>query len=294
MELPGEVVVRRTPDRRRAETFALGLDAAGLDSRIDHDHGHGHGAGEFRVVVAAAAAVAAERALEGFDEEVNALVVRELPVPPAPPSALGWTVAALILAIYLATGPVAFDGPWFQEGGALSAAILHGEPFRAVTALCLHASFAHALGNAAFAVLLAGAVGRALGGGLGGLLVLLSGALGNLATAVWYRHGHHASIGASTAVFGALGLLATPGTWRRGSRFPTWVLLGASLAFFGMVGTDRDADIVAHLFGLGMGLALGVAVLPLERVRRPWMQPVAAALTLALLGASWGRALHRF
>jgi hypothetical protein len=47
---------------------------------------------------------------------------------------------------------------------------------------------------------------HACGAGLGALALLAAGALGNLADA-WLRAGEHLSIGASTAVFAAVGLL---------------------------------------------------------------------------------------
>ena len=241
------------------------------------------------MVVSQIDAPAAVRALDGFDEEVDALAVRQLPLPPERPSSLGLLFAALIGGLYLVTGPVDLGTRWFDRGGALSEQILHGELYRTVTALCLHANFAHVFANAAFAVLLAGAVGHALGGGIGGLALLLSGALGNLATAVWYRTGH-ASIGASTAVFGAVGILAAPGAWRRGSRFPAWVAIGASLAFLGMVGTDRQADVVAHVAGLGAGLLLGVLGLRAEK-QGLGAQAVAGVTAVAIFGVSWGFAL---
>jgi len=66
------------------------------------------------------------------------------------------------------------------------------------------------------------------------------------------------------------------------------VAIGASLAFLGMVGTDRQADVVAHVAGLGAGFLLGFAALRSERLRAPWIQRLAAMLALALVAASWG------
>ena len=46
------------------------------------------------------------------------------------------------------TGPVARYSGWFQRGTAVTGLVLSSEPWRAVTALTLHADTSHVLGNA--------------------------------------------------------------------------------------------------------------------------------------------------
>ena len=72
------------------------------------------------------------------------------------------------------------------------------------------------LSNAIFGALFMAAALRVLGPGLGGLMVLASGAVGNLANAFLYGSAH-SSVGASTAIFGAVGLLGGLGVMRRRS-----------------------------------------------------------------------------
>src|SRR2546422_127900 len=151
---------------------------------------------------------------------------------------------------------------------------------------------AHArLGNAAARVVLVGAVSRELGPGLGLWLVLLAGAGGNALTAVAHS-AHHASVGASTAIFGAIGILATTrvvarGRGGRAARKP-WVVLAACLALLALLGTSPDADILAHLFGLLVGGVLGLAAgLALPRAPRPSVQWMLALAGLGALVASW-------
>ncbi len=89
--------------------------------------------------------------------------------------------------------------------------MLTSQPWRAVTALTLHADGTHVLGNAISGTVFASAVHRRLGAGGSALAILASGILGNLGNALWHRSigdPGHGSIGASTAVFGAIGLLA--------------------------------------------------------------------------------------
>jgi membrane associated rhomboid family serine protease len=153
---------------------------------------------------------------------------------------------------------------WIERGGADADRILHGELWRTVTALTLHADVVHAVSNAAAAALFLGMVSSLLGLGPGCALVLLAGAGGNLANAV-LQGSPHVSIGASTAVFGAVGLLSglTMATHRRkpSSRRRAWLPIAAALALLGMLGSGgARVDIWAHLCGLSVGAVLGIAV----------------------------------
>jgi len=153
---------------------------------------------------------------------------------------------------------------WFPRGSADAERILQGELWRAVTALTLHADVAHALSNAIAIALFLSAISSIMGSGLGGALILVAGAGGNLANA--FLHGSpHVAVGASTAVFGAVGLLGSLGMARRRrsalSRWRVWLPLAAALALLGMLGSGgQRVDIWAHLFGLLVGAVLGILV----------------------------------
>ena len=134
---------------------------------------------------------------------------------------------------------------------------MHGAWWRAVTALTLHADVLHLAGNIVAALVFVSAVGRWLGGGLGALARSWRPATaGNLLTAVRH-HTNHDSVGASTATFAALGLIAGLQVARR-LRLRTrpgyaWVPIGAGLGMFAMLGVAAGTDYYAHLFGLGFG-----------------------------------------
>lgn len=151
---------------------------------------------------------------------------------------------------------------WFPRGSADAERILRGEFYRTVTALTLHADVAHALSNGVAIALFLNAVSTIMGAGLAGALILAAGAGGNLANA--FLHGSpHVSVGASTAVFGAVGLLGSLGMTRRRrsalSRWRAWLPVAAALALLGMLGTGgQRVDIWAHLFGLLVGAVLGI------------------------------------
>ena len=209
-------------------------------------------------------------------------------------------VMLTLVLFYAVTGPAASSSVWFSRGTASSERILHGEIWRAVTALTLHADTMHVLGNALTGSIFLAAVNRRLGDGRGPLLVLLAGALGNGLNAIWYRTGH-LSIGASTAVFAAVGILAaTQLSLDRsieGQR--SWLERAApmvgGLALLGMLGASPHSDLLAHLFGFLAGVAVGwIASIALRTSTRSSLalQMVSAVLTLVIVAASWSLALH--
>jgi membrane associated rhomboid family serine protease len=279
-------VVRR---RAQADEWALVLVAEGLRPRV------AGGPTGFALEVPAAERVAAERALASFEREN---VPR--PTPPAAPIldpfALGHALllGAVLLASYVVTGP---DGGAFVERArADAAAIRAGETWRAVTALGLHADAGHVFGNAIAGALFGFAVFQAFGAGAGVLLLVLAGALGNGANAL-FREAAHATIGASTAVFGGVGLLVGRAIVRRdataagGAR---WVPLGAGLALLAMLGAPGErVDFGAHVAGLAVGAMLGsaAAAVATRRLARAGVQAVAFALALTMVAAAWWRAL---
>jgi membrane associated rhomboid family serine protease len=149
--------------------------------------------------------------------------------------------------------------------GASAVKIFDGEYFRAVTALMLHADDAHLLGNIFGLFIFGMAVCADCGWGVGWLMVLVSGAGGNLFNA-WMYESAHVSIGASTAVFGAVGILAgyqgVRYRGRPGKIKQVLVPVGCGFALLGLLGSgggdaDVRVDIMAHLFGFFAGLLIG-------------------------------------
>src|SRR5690606_29038048 len=146
-------------------------------------------------------------------------------------------------------------------------AIWGGEWWRAVTALTLHGDWAHLTGNTLGGLLFFGLVFRFLGHGLGWICILLAGTLGNLLNAWGYAGTGHNSIGASTAVFGGLGILIgfrllrqfrlTGWAWPR----HLWVPLAAGLILLGFLGAGGErTDVLAHGWGFFAGAILGSSV----------------------------------
>jgi rhomboid protease GluP len=280
-----EVDVRVTDSIPRAGDWTLVLLSAGIDHRIDiRDDA-------LALVVASADGPDAIAALDAFDAESRPLI--EAPVADLGPSPLGFAFAVLLVMMFRVTGAGDARPPsaWFEVGSAASAAILAGEVWRSVTALMLHGDLMHLVGNVVASLLFVSAVGRWLGVGLGGALILACAASGNILTAWAYGPGH-LSIGASTATFAALGLLVGVQVARRfehvSRRRRAWVPLAAGLCLVIMLGASERADLVAHLFGLATGIGAGAA-LSASGIRAPGLvlQSVLVALTLTVLAGSW-------
>jgi membrane associated rhomboid family serine protease len=256
MNGPG-TAVRVTSNRREADEWAVVLAAAGiphwLRQRLDG----------WALIVPPDDAATALQALAAYDQE-SAGEGALAPTPPARPLTItGAVVALLLVGFFAITGPRAGRSAWFEQGSADAGRMMAGEWWRAVTALTLHADVPHLAGNAVALVVLMTAACWHLGPGLGAWLLLLAGAAGNLLTAAVHGGGH-SSVGASTAVFAAVGILAahrvvTPARVGAGlGARKRWVVVAAALALLAMLGTGPHADVLAHLFGFAAGGGLGL------------------------------------
>lgn len=201
-------------------------------------------------------------------------------------------VSVALLAFFMLTGPRNPEIAWFARGSADAERMLAGELWRAVTALTLHADLAHVLSNSIMGALLLTALCRSLGSGLGLLLMLAAGALGNELNAL-LQTPNHVSVGASTAVFGALGVLGALAVARRRETGQTgrraWVPVAAGLGILAMLGTGgARVDLWAHLLGFGCGAAIGLLYTAVPRpVPGPAAQRQLMALSLAIVAGCW-------
>jgi rhomboid protease GluP len=292
--VPNDVVVRVTASRERAEAWSFVLQAVGIPHRVVNVEEGVEGG--VALVVDDPFAAPATAALNAHDRESAEDRSREPAVPDQGPTTLGAAIATALIAFFFVTGPRAAagvaGGPWFGPGSAVAEQIVHGAWWRAVTALTLHADLAHVLGNAVALVIFVSALGRWLGRGVALALVLVAGAGGNLVTAYLYGS-HHDSVGASTAAFGALGILGGLQLVRRyrftahfDRRRRALTAVAACLGLFAMLGVGERTDVVAHLAGLIAGLLVGV--ITGRWLRRPpravgqWL--LAAASALAVVG----------
>lgn len=221
--------------------------------------------------------------------------------PPVPRLAGGLTgvciYAGVMITVAVLANRWAFGLDWRSAGAMLAGPMLDGQWWRAVTALTLHGDAGHLTANLVFGIVFGLLAASALGGGVAWCGILLAGALGNTLNAI-VQSPDHASIGASTAVFAALGIIvahalrywgALGGGWlRRWSPMVGGVLL---LAYTG-TGGERT-DVVAHLTGFIAGLVLGWAGsrAPPRLLGRVAFQAAAAVAASIVLVASWVTAL---
>ena len=209
-------------------------------------------------------------------------------------------VAYLIVVSLIAwlAGNSAFGSDWYQLGRVDGTLLREGEWWRPVTALTLHSGLRHLVGNILFGTLFGLFAGRLLGSGLAWFAIVVSGAMGNVLNTLLLESSHR-SIGASTAVFAALGLVAGY-VWRAKlmsqERWPYRVgpVVGG-LALLMYTGTgDANTDVGAHLMGFLCGFASGM-LLTLSALRPSdvrW-QRLGGAATLVLVGGAWLVALLR-
>lgn len=282
----------------RTRLWSLTLEARQIPFRIERD-----GSG-WRLLVPQEAFVPALEELRLFEEKNRNWPPPLPPTPPAVADNILITLSVLfLLAIFhnlhqLNLAPFHLSASeWVSRGTADAGEIMHGQWWRAVTALTLHADGLHLLGNltigGVFIVLLC----RALGSGLAWSLLLASGAIGNLLNAV-VQSPYHRSIGASTTVFGAVGLLAAINLLYDHQRLrQRWYQpLAAAVALLALLGSEGDkTDLGAHLFGFATGIILGLATGYLRRGKaRPGavVNALLALTCLGLVGGAWWSALH--
>jgi len=284
-----------TPRKREAEEWALVLVAEGFEPRVvrasegwrvDVEAGRERDAAE---IIAAWRLERRERAQQPAPPRARAATPIEI--------AAAYVFAMSLLAFHLGLEAAGRHDAFVAAGKSQAALVLAGEGWRAITALTLHADLAHAVGNTLFGGFFLAALAGRLGVGCGVLAFLVSGTLGNLANAVYYGHAH-SSIGASTGVFGLVGVLAGLAAWQRHQTAPpgrgAWVAFAAGLAIVAMLGSGGPkVDFSAHLFGLAAGGLTGLLIaLPAARRSRPGAaaQLLALGLSLAIVAGSWSRA----
>ncbi|MBT0654560.1 rhomboid family intramembrane serine protease [Geomobilimonas luticola] len=281
---------------QRAHLWSLVLEARSIPSRIES------GVGGWILNVPAAYFAAACSELRLFEVEN-----RNWPPPVRPHRPLvGNTLPTLSVLILLATfhnltrldislpGHASID--WIDIGNAHAARILDGQWWRLVTALTLHGDWLHLLSNLTIGGIFILLLCRELGSGLAWSLLLGAGALGNLANAILQLSSHR-SVGASTAVFGAVGIFAAISM----VRYPRhaqrrWLLpIAAALALLAVLGTEgKSTDLGAHLFGFVFGAVLGGIAEKIEgRYGRPGrrLNALLALLCGVVVATAWWCAL---
>jgi membrane associated rhomboid family serine protease len=284
--------VFRSRHRRACDERALVLTAVGLSTEV------ALGEGEFLLRVPSADAAYAVQHLLQYEAENR-------PPPPPPPPPRAWPHAwlgciAYVLVLFgvtaaLSRGLVRLDA--FDVGELDAARVQAGEYWRAWTALTLHLDGPHLAANLLAGVWFGYLAGRQMGPGTAWFLTVTGAALANLLEGL-LGPAEHVSVGASTAVFAALGAMSAY-SWRErlGQRLQwgrRWGPLIAGVVLLGWTGSAGEGtDVIAHLAGFGVGAILGatLALPPVRRRAERVPQWLSGTLALASLALAWGCAL---
>jgi membrane associated rhomboid family serine protease len=287
--------VFRSPYRADCHERAFMLSAVGISSAIEFDREG------YRLSVDAESAAAALEHLHAYESERRMLRPRRSAPRPALPHA--WVGCALYVIVLIAVALAVANGWWrldaFDVGELDAAQVQRGQWWRAWTALTLHLDGPHLLANLGAGVWFGYLAAAEIGSGTAWLLAVTGAALANITEGL-LGPAEHRSVGASTAVFTALGLLVAHSWGLRLHLTQSWALRWAPLVagavllgWFGSAG--EGTDVVAHVLGFLMGCLLGAAAaLPLVAkalARVP--QWFAGVLTLLSLAIAWGCALTR-
>jgi rhomboid protease GluP len=237
------------------------------------------------------------------------------PPPPPPPPKLhphAWT-GSLSYALLLAGVAFAIsNGLWrldaFDVGELDAGLVQKGQWWRVWTALTLHLDGPHLAANTVAGVWFGYLAARLLGTGTTWFLVVMGAGLANWIEA-FFGPAAHRSVGASTAVFTALGLLSAY-SWRTRLSYPQrwalrWGPLVAGVVLLSWTGTGAQSleepgggagqtvDVVAHALGFAVGLlaGAGAALESVSRVLNRVPQWLAGLLALVPVAVGWIRAL---
>ena len=285
-------VVFESRNRQSCSDRALVLAAARIPHQVVDD-----GISAVLLVPAEHSAVAVEE-LRLYDDENPPIVPKpqkRVAYQDAVPGVIGYFL--VVCAVAGLAGYSYFGYDWFAAGRVDGNLIRSGEWWRTITALTLHSGARHLVGNLVFGIFFGIFAGRLLGSGVAWLAIVVAGAMGNAANTLLLESTHR-SIGASTAVFAALGLVAGF-VWRgqlmsqdRWSYRYGPIVGGLALLMFTGTG-GPDTDIGAHLLGFVCGFGTGMLLTMLGPVptdsRR---QLVAGGVALAIVASAWVVALQ--
>jgi membrane associated rhomboid family serine protease len=281
-------VVYESRNRRACADRALVLDSVGIPYRIVEDPV------SCALVVPAEFSINAMTELRLYEEENPPRRVHKPGASVTPQNAAPGVFAylAVIVGVAWFEGLSLFGQDWLGAGRVDGTLIRAGEWWRTVTALTLHSGFSHLAGNIVFGAFFGYFAGRLLGSGTAWAAILISGAAGNLLNTLLLDSTHRA-IGASTAVFAALGILAGF-VWRAKlmsqERWPYRVgpiVGGFALLMYTGTG-DANTDIGAHLMGFFCGLASGMLLTRWrDRLTDPRWQLAGALIAGSLVTGAW-------
>lgn len=265
------VTVRRFTSLDDAYDHGLVVLAMGEDCRVEQEPDDD----TFILQTEEVPSASLEKELDAFTEETIATTTADdLPDSHSHPAGWSWYLlwmAALMGAYYWQGSPAAQVDRYVSSSIDL---IEHHQWWRPLTSLFLHADVPHLAGNLLVGLGFTIFVARSIGAWKAWTLILLCGALGNaLNSWIQYPEAFY-SLGASTSVFAALGLLSGIGVIQGWRMHPHWSWpkiagpLLAGIVLLGMLGSSSDprTDVLGHACGFIVGLGAGMVAGHFERV----------------------------
>jgi membrane associated rhomboid family serine protease len=271
--------------------FSLVLEARGIEHEVQESGGH------WVLTVPPPLVHRANDEISRYSAERN--VPRSTPnlIEPFSGASIGVIGYALILLVTAYCAGIGLFGADWLSLGALDVGAGR-EWWRALTALTLHLDQEHLMGNLLFGAVAGIAAGRLLGPGVAWASILGAGALANYVE-ILIAPATHRAVGASTAVFAALGLLAGL-AWRqrltlRERLWYRWAPLIAGICLLTLLGAgNAHVDVLGHGLGFLFGTAVGwlYAQTGVPRSRGMRLQIVTGVGAALLVCAAWLLALR--
>ncbi|MGB7326616.1 MAG: rhomboid family intramembrane serine protease [Rubripirellula sp.] len=283
------IVVHQTESHRQCRELRLVMEAAGIASDVTQR------GGTWFLSVDVSNQENAAYEIDAYQRDNAATVVRSVQRTRLyGGSVVGvFAFAVIINAITFVGWTPPYETIMDRVGPMRAGDVISGDGWRIVTALTLHVDLQHWMSNLIFGGVFGWLVGRVLGGGVGWTVILLAGSLGNLINA-WARDADHVSIGSSTAVFGALGIMVAhtlvPLVRTAETRMKRFAPLVGGVLMFAMLGVEGErTDVGAHAAGFFAGLLLGVIAC---RIPERWlasrrMQWIAGISAVSIIGLAW-------
>jgi membrane associated rhomboid family serine protease len=284
-------VVFESRNRQSCADRALVLTSLQIPHQLIDD------SGTCVLIVPAQYSARAFNELQLYDEEnppIRPKPVQKIEHQNAVPGLIGYVFVVCMVAGM--AGYSFFQTNWFVAGRVDGELIRNGEVWRLFTALTLHSGVKHLLSNIVFGVFFGLFAGRLLGSGVAWLAIVLAAASGNALNTL-FLDATHRSIGASTAVFAALGLVAGYVWFGKLMSQERWsnrygpIVGGLALLMYTGTGGE-NTDIGAHFLGFVCGFGAGLILIRLGKLPiDARTQLFTGAIAFGLIFFSWAIAL---
>jgi membrane associated rhomboid family serine protease len=252
-----EVILEASASLRRIRQLHVVLSAASIDSRIGRRHKN------WTLITSQHDAVLARAEIDAYlSEQVTEIRIKSGAQISTRSAYIGVMAYLAIVSITMYLQETSRMNDALRRAGEMQSSGVHlGQWWRCFTALTLHHDAAHVVGNLAMGGLFGWMVSKRLGAGLAWLVILIAGGLGNGLSGI-IRDPGHVSIGASTAVFAALGLLTADSTFGRSQTHESnrrrWLPMISGVVLFSWTGLGGpNTDVLSHLMGFCSGIAIG-------------------------------------